>query len=104
MNAGATVKGGSTRSAQSQRIGLSRLLAHTSTTDRCKSFISTHFAKQGGRGVRDFLNLGLGWEGGGECNILIVNGLAEGHVDITADQAIGVPGAELHTDMNVYAT
>ena len=36
--------------------------------------------------------------------MLIVNGLVEGQVDITADRAIGVPGTELHTDMNVYAT
>jgi hypothetical protein len=33
---------------------LSPLLAYTSTTDRCKSFISTYMAKQGGEGGTGF--------------------------------------------------
>ena len=40
---------------------LSPLLAHTSTTDRCKSFISIHIAKQGGVGGTSFFENGL-WE------------------------------------------
>jgi hypothetical protein len=44
---------------------LSPLLAHTSTTDRCKSFISTHIAKQGGVGGTTKVNFGfLGREAG----------------------------------------
>jgi hypothetical protein len=54
--------------------------------------------------VRDFLILGVIFGMWGDCNVLIVKGLAEGQVDIIADRAIGVPGTELHTDTNVYAT
>jgi hypothetical protein len=59
----ATLKGSSTRSKHERKIPLSPLLAHTSTTDRCKSFICIHIAKQGGWGGRVFLKIGDSWRG-----------------------------------------
>src|ERR1700678_501355 len=43
-----------------QKIPLSHLLAHTCTTDRRKSFISTHIANDPGVGVRIFSKMCCG--------------------------------------------
>jgi len=46
---------------------LSPLLAQRSTTDRCKSFISIHIAKQGGVGGYDKSEIWVLAEGGGNA-------------------------------------